>query len=116
MPPSFSRHPIGEMSGCWKYPLPPPLFSRVGIFVLEGVRQSNASDAVLEGVRQSNASDAVLEIVPMLLFGEFEVLGERFFHRPGKQRVPVLIPFACANDNLVTRKIDIFNPQLQTLH
>src|SRR5437762_14253099 len=82
MPPSFSRHPIGEMSGCWKYPLPPPLFSRVGIFVLEGVRQSNASDAVLE-------------IVPMLLFGEFEVLGERFFHRPGKQRVPVLIPFAC---------------------
>src|SRR5881296_2305792 len=96
MPPSFSRHPIGEMSGCWKYPLPPPLFSRVGIFVLEGVRQSNASDAVLE-------------IVPMLLFREFEVLGERFFHCPGKQRVPVLIPFACANDNLVTRKIDFFN-------
>ena len=58
----------------------------------------------------------MIEIAPVLLFHKFEVLSERFIHRPGKHRAPVFITFTRTNDNLVTGEIDIFDPQLQTLH
>ena len=104
MVPAFlSGCAIYVVARCRKYPLPSPLFSRIGIFALEGVRQSNAAHAVLE-------------IAPELLFHEFELLSEGVFHRPGKHRVPVFIALTRANDNLVTREIYIFDPQLQTLH
>jgi hypothetical protein len=46
VPASFSRYFFCEMTGCWKYPLPSQLFPGVGMFVLEGVWQSNAAYAV----------------------------------------------------------------------
>ena len=47
--------------------MPSPLFSRVRIFAVEGVRQNDSAQAIFE-------------IALVLLFDEFEVLSEGFFH------------------------------------
>ena len=44
------------------------------------------------------------------------MLSESLFHRCWKHRASIFVAFAGANDNLVTRENDIFDPQLQTLH
>src|SRR6266545_7106930 len=44
----FSGCPIYVMARCRKYPLPPPFLARVGIFAIEGVRQSDLAQAVFE--------------------------------------------------------------------
>ena len=62
----FSRCPICVVARCWKYPLPSPFFSRIGIFAIEGVRQNDSAQAVFE-------------IALVLLFNDFEVLSKRLF-------------------------------------
>ena len=102
-PASFTRHPVGLVTGCGKYPLPSPLFSGVGVFALQGVRQCDPPQAAFE-------------IAPVLLLDYFEMLSERFFQRCRKHRVPIFVSFAGTHNYLVGGEIDIFDPQLQTLH
>ena len=99
----FSGCPICVVARCRKYPLPSPLFSRIGIFPIEGVRQDDSAQAALK-------------IAPVLLSNDFEVLSEGFFHHCGKHRVPIFVAFAGTHNYLVGGEIDIFDPQLQTLH
>src|SRR6266481_2192336 len=88
VPASFSRNLICKMTGCRKYPLPTPLFLRVGIFARKRIRQSNSAQAALK-------------IALVEAFDTVEVLCERFFHRCGKHRVPVLVPLAGPDYDLV---------------
>jgi hypothetical protein len=76
MPAPFTGDPVDEMAARWKYPLPSPLFPRIGIFALEGVRQNDSAQAVFK-------------IALVLLSNVLEVLSERFFYCSGKHRVPV---------------------------
>ena len=66
MPALLAGNSIGVMAGCGKHPLPSPLFSRVGVFALKGIWQSDSAQAVFE-------------IAPVLLLYYFEMLREWFF-------------------------------------
>src|SRR5262245_66647218 len=44
------------------------------------------------------------------------MFSEWFFHGCGKHRVPVFVAFSRTHNYLISAEIDIFNPQLQTLH
>jgi len=99
----FSYCPIRVVARCRKYPLPSPLFSRIGIFAIKSVRQSDSAQAAIQ-------------IALVLLFDKMEVLSKRFLCGRGKHRVPIFIALPCANHNLAAREIDIFDPQSQTLH
>src|SRR5882762_3694718 len=65
MPASFSRYFVCKVAGCRKYPLPSPLFFRIGIFALKRIRQSNSAQASLK-------------IASVKAFDPIEVLRERF--------------------------------------
>src|SRR5215475_9705021 len=97
VPAFFSSHSIGVMTGCREYPLPSPLFSRVGVFALQGVRQCDSPQAAFE-------------IAPVLLLDYFEMLSERFFHRCRKHRVPIFVSFSGTHNYLVGGEIDILHP------
>ena len=99
----LSGFPICVVASCGKYPLPSPLFSGVGVFALQGVWQSDSASAAFE-------------IAPVLLLDYFEMPGEWFFHGCRKHRVPIFVAFARPHNYLIGDEIDIFDPQLQTLH
>src|SRR4029434_3166819 len=103
VPASLSRYLVGVMAGCWKYPLPHPLFPRVWVLALKGVGQGDS------------ASDAI-KIALVLLLYQIKVLGERFFHCSGKHCVAVLIPFASANYDLVSGEINVLDSEPQAFH
>src|SRR2546426_12712925 len=88
VPSSLSRYLVDVMTGCRKYPLPRPLFSRVWVFALKRVGQRDSAQATLK-------------IALMLSSDHIKVLGERFFHCCGEHRVPVFVPLTSSDYDLI---------------
>src|SRR3990167_992126 len=103
VPASFSRHPVRVMASRRKDPLPPPLFPCVWVFALKRIGQSDSAQAALK-------------IALVLSFYQIKMLGERFFDCCGKHRVPVLVPLASPDYDLVTAGINILDPQPKAFH
>ena len=82
-----------------------PTLSRVGIFALKGVGQSDSAQASLKIA-------LVLSSNHIKVF----VISERFSHHCGKHRVPIFVLLAGSDNYLITGEIDIFDPQPRTFH
>jgi hypothetical protein len=70
----------------------------------------------IQSVRYCDTAQASFEVAPVLLLNYFDMLSEWFFHRRGKHCMSIFVSFASAHNYLVTGEINIFDPQLQTLH
>jgi len=99
----FSGNSIGEMASRWKYPLPTPFSPCVRILTFERVRQGDPTQPARP-------------VALVLLLYALEMLGEWFFDRRRQHRVPIFVAFAGTHNYLIGGEIDIFDPQLQTLH
>src|SRR5919109_1925649 len=98
VPALLSGNPVDIMTGRWKHPLPTPLFSRVWVFALQGIGQSDSAQASLK-------------IALVLSSYHFKVLCERFFHCRGKHCVSILVALTSPDYNLVTGKVNVFDSQ-----
>src|SRR5262249_50487168 len=103
VPASFSRYFVCKMAGCWKYPLPAPLFPSIQAFALECIGQSDPAHTSLK-------------IALVLSSYHVKVLGERFFDCCGKHCVAVLITLTGPGNDLIAGEIDVLDSQPQAFH
>jgi hypothetical protein len=103
MPALLAGNPIGIVLRSRKDPLPCPISTGVWIFSLQSIRQYNPTESFLE-------------IFLMLASICLDLFEEGFFDRRGQHCVPVFITFTSSNNDLIPRKIDIFDPKTAALH
>ena len=83
--------------------LPPPFAIGIGVFTLQSIGQVNGAMA---------GSQVFL----MQSFNPLKMLCQRPAERIGQNSGSILIPFTGPDDDLMLFKINILNPQAQTLH
>src|SRR5207245_5541102 len=86
-----------------KNPLPCSFSTRVRVFAVQSIRQSDATKSFLN-------------IFLMLASIRLDMSAKGLLDRDRQHRVTIFITFAGSNDDLVASKVDSFDPEMTALH